>query len=87
MQTLADEPIIEYLKRRLREAGPARWGPIAEACGVGKTLPRKIVYGDRENPGVATIQPLLTFLEAVDRGERELPAPDGKTTALFKRVA
>lgn len=26
---------------------------IATRCEVGKTLRRKIVYGDRENPGVA----------------------------------
>jgi len=82
--SVPDEPIIEYLKRKLREAGPGRWGPIATVCGVGRTLPRKIVYGDRENPGVVTIQPLIWFFEAVDRGERELPAPDGRTPPLFK---
>ena len=67
------EPIIVYLKRRLREAGPARWEAIAAICGVAKTLPRKIAYEDRGNPGIQTIQPLLDFFGAVDRGEHELP--------------
>lgn len=67
---------MEYLKRRLREAGPARWEAIAAEAGVGKTLPRKLVYdAKRDNPTVDTIQPLLDFFGAVDRGELELPEP------------
>jgi hypothetical protein len=69
------ESIMDYLKRRLREAGPARWEAIAAEAKCAKTLPRKIAYDDRENPGVATIQPLLDYFGAVDRGERELPEP------------
>lgn len=68
------EPIIDYLKRRLKDAGPARWEAIAVAANVAKTLPRKIAYGDRDNPGVATVQPLIDFFGAVDRGEIEMPA-------------
>jgi hypothetical protein len=76
------EPIMEYLKRRLREAGSARWEAIATECGVGKTLPRKLVYDSkRENPGVQTVQPLLDYFGAVDRGERELPEPGEKARA------
>lgn len=67
------ESIIEYLKRRLREVGPALWEPIALEAGVAKTLPRKLVYADRENPGVQTVQPLLDFFEKVDRGVLQLP--------------
>lgn len=66
---------MDYLVRQLRAAGPARWVPIAEAAGVAKTLPRKIVYGDRENPGVGTVQPLLTFFDEVERGVRPMPEP------------
>lgn len=72
------ESIIDYLKRKLKEAGPARWEAIAAAAGVAKTLPRKIAYDDRENPGVATIQPLLDFFAQVERGELELPEPAAK---------
>lgn len=81
IQCSAMEPIMEYLKRRLREAGSARWEAIAAEAGVAKTLPRKIAYDDRENPGVGTIQPLLDFFGAVDRGERELPEPAAKSPA------
>jgi len=69
------ETVIDYLKRKLREAGPSLWEPIATEAGIAKTLPRKIVYGDRENPGIQTVQPLLTFFQDVERGERVLPAP------------
>lgn len=68
---------MDYLRRKLREAGPARWEPIAAGLGIAKTLPRKLVYDSaRDNPGVQTIQPLLDFFAAVERGERELPEPD-----------
>ena len=69
------EPIVDYLKRKLTEAGSSRWEAIAAECGIAKTLPRKIAYGDRENPGVQTVQPLLDFFHAVERGERDLPEP------------
>ena len=75
------EPIIDYLKRSLRVAGPGRWEAIADATGVARTLPRKIAYGDRDNPGVNTIQPLVTYFQAVDRGEIELPAAAEKAGA------
>ena len=77
----AMEPIIDYLKRKLKESGPKRWTAIAAAVSTqlpegekfSEHLLRKIAYGDRENPGVATIQPLLDYFGAVDRGELELP--------------
>lgn len=74
------EPIIDYLKRNLREAGAASWEAIALEAGVAKSLPRKIVYGDRDNPGVATIQPLVTFFQDVERGARVVPASKHETT-------
>ena len=53
------ESIVDYLKRNLREAGPARWSAIARETGCSVHMLRKLAYGDRDNPGVATIQPLL----------------------------
>lgn len=71
-----DEQIMDYLKRKLRESGPAAWEQIAVECGVAKSLPRKIVYGDRDNPGVETIQPLLTYFQIAEKhgADSELPA-------------
>lgn len=67
------ESIIDYLGRKLREAGPSTWPAIASVCGVAKTLPRKIAYGDRENPGVQTVQPLVDYFQGVERGENPPP--------------
>ena len=67
------EPITDFLKRRLRDAGAARFDAIAEAAGVTPSFIRKFVYGSRENPRVQTIQPLVDYFADVDRGERELP--------------
>ena len=69
------ETILDYLTRRLREAGPRRWEAIADEVEVSRSLPAKLVYGNRDNPRVLTIQPLLDYFAAVDRGERELPEP------------
>lgn len=80
------ESITEYLKRRLREAGASRFEAIAERAtklagldddgAVRGSFIRKFVYGSRENPRVQTIQPLLDYFAAVDRGEEALPATD-----------
>lgn len=70
------EPIIDYIQRNLREAGPRRFQAIAAETGVSVwTLP-KLMYGQRENPRVQTIQPLLDYFQSIDRGERSLPPPD-----------
>lgn len=67
------ETIIDYLKRKLKEAGAHRWELIAAEAGVARSLLRKIAYADRDNPGVQTIQPLMDYFGAIERGERELP--------------
>lgn len=72
------ESITDYLKRRLRDAGPSRFDAIAEQSGVTSSFIRKFVYGSRENPRVQTIQPLLDYFAAVDRGEQQLPAVEAK---------
>lgn len=69
------EPVTDYLKRRLREAGAAKFDAIAEAAGVTVSFIRKFVYGSRENPRIQTIQPLLDYFAAIDRGEHDFRAP------------
>lgn len=67
---------MSYLQRHLKAAGSARWEAIAECAGVSKSLPRKIVYERKDHgPGVLTVQPLIDYFGAVDRGERQLPEP------------
>lgn len=75
------ESITEYLKRRLRDAGAAHFDWIALEAGVTPSFIRKFVYGSRENPRVQTIQPLIDYFAAVDRGERALPEPAEKVKA------
>lgn len=67
------ETIIDSLKRKLRAAGSGRWEAISSEAGVAKTLPRKIAFNDRENPGVQTIQPLVDYFKEVESGARSLP--------------
>lgn len=66
------EPISDQLKRRLREAGASKFEAIADHTGVAVSFIRKFVYGSRENPRLQTVQPLVDFFGAVDRGEIDL---------------
>jgi transcriptional regulator with XRE-family HTH domain len=72
---MAAEPICDYLKRRLKDAGAARFDEIALASGVTPSFIRKFVYGSRENPRVQTIQPLLDYFAKSDSSRRRAPSP------------
>lgn len=65
--------ILDPLVDRLRAIPSTFWEVIAQEAGVAKSLPRKLAARDRENPKVNTIQPLVDYFDAVDRGERALP--------------
>jgi hypothetical protein len=69
------ESIIDYLKRNLLAAGSRRWAAIAAHTGCAHSLLRKIAYGDRDDPRLSTVQPLIAYFLAVDRGEQTLPEP------------
>lgn len=73
--------ILQPLVARLRTVPSTKWEAIAEAAGVAKTLPRKIATGDRSNPGVQTIQPLIDYFQRVDDGLAELPPGCNQTPA------
>jgi hypothetical protein len=75
------EPILDYLERNLRAAGPKRWRAISAATGCPEHLIRKLAYRDRKNPGVGKVQPLVSFFQDVDRGARALPEPDSQKAA------
>ena len=68
------ELIIDYLKRNLKAAGPHKWSEIAATLSkqsptqqsFGEPLLRKLAYGDRKNPCLKIVQPLLTYFQAID---------------------
>lgn len=66
--------ILQPLIDRLRAIPSAKWEDVASAAGVAKSLPRKIATGDRQNPGIRTIQPLIDYFAQVDAGSAALPA-------------
>lgn len=70
------ESIIEYVQRKLREAGSRRYDAIAAEAGVSPWLLPKLANGARDNPRIQTIQPLIDYFRAIDSGKRQLPAPD-----------
>jgi transcriptional regulator with XRE-family HTH domain len=55
------ENIMDTLQSKLRSVPASQWDAIAAESGVAKSLIRKIAYGDRLNPGVQKIQPLLHY--------------------------
>lgn len=75
------ETIKDFLVKKLRDAGQRRWPAIAAEINselpdgklVGVALLRKIAYGDRDNPGVMTIQPIYDYFKQVESGARKLP--------------
>lgn len=73
--------ILSPLVDRLREIPSKHWEDVAHVAGCAKTLPRKIATGDRINPGVQTIQPLVDFFAAVDRGDVVLSYVNAKPAA------
>lgn len=50
---------MQLLQRKLREAGAKAWPDIAATTGTSANTLRKIAYGDRTNPRIDTIEPLL----------------------------
>lgn len=72
--------ILTPLVERLRRYSHAELELIAADAGIAKTLPRKLVCGDRTNPTVGTIEPLIKYLDEVDSGERALPFTPTKPT-------
>lgn len=69
----AMEPLIDYLRRQLKAVGPRAFPQVAAEAGVSESLLPKLAYGMRDNPRVQTIQPLLDYFDAIERGERQPP--------------
>lgn len=67
--------LLHPLVARIRAIPSAQWEDLARMAGCAKSLPRKLACGDRANPRVQTIQPLVDYFARVDRGEAALPGP------------
>ena len=65
------EPILEYVKRKLGEH-KGHWPDIVEETKVNYSTMSKIHQGVATNPSINTLQPLLDFFQAVERGDIEI---------------
>lgn len=74
--------ILSPLIDRLKQFNQVQLEAIALDAGVAKTLPRKLACGDRTNPTVQTIEPLIAYFEQIDRGDRVLPFTPAKPQAV-----
>lgn len=63
---IVNEPILDYVRRRLDEEYRGQWSLISKDSGVPYDTIAKIVQGRRENPGVKTLQPILDWMNARD---------------------
>lgn len=53
--------ILEPLIGKLKQAGSSKWEQIAKDVGVERHLPKKLVYGERKNPTIKCIEPLIEY--------------------------
>lgn len=60
-------PITAYLHQKLTAVGTAGFERLAADTGVKVSFIRKFFYGDRQDPRVNTVQPLLDYFNAQDR--------------------
>lgn len=77
-----NEPILEYLKRRL-EASKGDWRRIADATGVPYGTVVNIAQGKSPNPTLQSVQPLLNYFQALDAMvERLRHGPEAKAATV-----
>lgn len=53
--------LLAYVKDNLRAVGPKAWPAIANETEKPLSLLRKIAYGNRRNPRLDTLQPLVNW--------------------------
>lgn len=66
--------ILNTLVARLERFTLAELEAIAHAAGVPPDLPRKLRSGERKNPTLRSIEPLIDFFNKVDQGLVVLPS-------------
>lgn len=65
--------ILNTLVGRLSPFTHAELEAIAHAAGVSPDLPRKIRSGERDNPTLRSVEPLIDYFNKVDQGLALLP--------------
>ena len=70
--------ILNTLVARLRPYTLAELEAIARAAGVPEDLPRKLRTGERSNPTLRSIEPLIDFFNKVDQGVAVLPSKEAR---------
>lgn len=66
--------IVKTLAARLAPFTLAELESIALAAGVPPDLPRKLRSGERSNPTVRSIEPLIDYFNKADQGLVVLPS-------------
>ena len=59
------QTLLEQVKTQLRAAGPQSWKEIAQVTGVKESALRKMAYGDRKNPRLSNLEPVLEYFKRV----------------------
>jgi hypothetical protein len=59
------EPILDYVRRRLEEFR-GQWPTISQESGVAYDTIAKLARGERPNPELKTLQPLIDWFNAQD---------------------
>ena len=70
--------ITAYLHQKLTEVGTAGFEKLATDSGVKVSFIRKFFYGDRKDPRVNTVQPLLDYFHAQDARQLAQPSTPEK---------
>lgn len=73
------EPIIKYVKRRLREIGPPEWGAVSAGAHVEVSTPRKLAYERKDVKG-ETLEAFYRYFLRRDYGLKKLPHENGPIT-------
>lgn len=69
--------ILNTLVARLRGHTLAELEAIALAAGVPADLPRKLRSGERSNPTLRSVEPLIDYFHKLDAGQVPRPAAAG----------
>ena len=70
--------LLDTLVARLREHTLAELEAIAHATGVSPHLPRKLRSGERSNPTLKSIEPLLTYFGLLEPSAPPVPCMTAK---------